>query len=130
MPGNQTSFFNTSGFYITSPGYQLRPEVIESYYYAFRATSNQKYRDWAWDAFVAINATARVGSGFSSVRDVRVVGGGGFEDFQESFWMAETLKYSFLVQSGGEEEWQVGGERGVRDRWVFNTEAHPVRVKG
>lgn len=84
VPANQTEFFQRAGFYITSPEYILRPEVMEGYYYAYRATGNSKYQDWAWDAFVAINATTRVGSGYSSINDVNVVGGGGFQDFQES----------------------------------------------
>lgn len=126
VPANQSSLFTSSGFYITDASYSLRPEVIESYYYAYRATGDQMYRDWAWDAFVAINATTRVGSGYSSIKDVNVVGGGGFTDFQESFWFAEVLKYSYLIQRDGDEEWQVGD--GGRDSWVFNTEAHPVKV--
>lgn len=130
VPLNQSAFFNTSGFYITTPAYDLRPEVIESYYYAYRATGDSKYQDWAWDAFVAINATTRVGSGYSSIKDVNVEGGGGWSDFQESFWFAEVLKYSYLIQTDGGEEWQVGGRQGGRDGWVFNTEAHPVRVAG
>jgi len=38
LPPNDTAFYNEHGFYITNPLYDLRPEVIESYYYAFRAT--------------------------------------------------------------------------------------------
>lgn len=30
--------------------YILRPEVIETYFYLWRFTKDQKYRDWAWDA--------------------------------------------------------------------------------
>lgn len=127
VPANQSAFFNTTGFYITSPGYQLRPEVIESYYYAYRATSDPKYQDWAWEAFLAINETTRVGSGYSSVSNVNVEGGGNHTDFQESFWFAEVLKYSYLIQAG-EAEWQVGKD-GVNE-WVYNTEAHPVKVQG
>ncbi|KAF1843007.1 glycoside hydrolase family 47 protein [Cucurbitaria berberidis CBS 394.84] len=127
VPANQTAFFNRTGFYITSSDYVLRPEVIESYYYAYRATSDPKYQDWAWDAFVAINATTRVGSGYSSINDVNAAGGGGFQDFQESFWFAEVLKYSYLIQ-GPEAEWQVGKDG--KNSWVFNTEAHPFKVLG
>jgi mannosyl-oligosaccharide alpha-1,2-mannosidase len=127
VPASQAAFYNASGFYITDPSYSLRPEVIESYYYAYRATKDVKYRDWAWDAFVAINETTRVGSGYSSIKNVDVAGGGGFTDFQESFWFAEVLKYSYLIQSE-DAEWQVGD--GGRDEWVFNTEAHPFRVAG
>ncbi|CAO2653213.1 Nn.00g026240.m01.CDS01 [Neocucurbitaria sp. VM-36] len=127
VPADQVAFFQTAGFYITSSDYILRPEVIESYYYAYRATGDSKYQDWAWDAFVAINATTRVGSGYSGINDVNVVGGGGFKDFQESFWFAEVLKYSYMIQAG-EAEWQVG--RDGNNAWVFNTEAHPVKVSG
>lgn len=48
---------------------------------------------WAWNAFVAINATTQVGSGYSSITDVNAPGGGNFTNFQESFLFAEVLKY-------------------------------------
>jgi mannosyl-oligosaccharide alpha-1,2-mannosidase len=99
VPADQAAFYATSGFWLDSPGYILRPEVIESYYYAYRATGDQMYRDWAWDAFVAINATCRTGSGFSGINDVNVAGGGGFDDFQESFFFAEVMKYSYLIHA-------------------------------
>jgi mannosyl-oligosaccharide alpha-1,2-mannosidase len=127
IPTGQEALFNTSGFYISNSGYQLRPEVIESYYYAYRATGDTKYQDWAWDAIVAINATTRVGSGYSSIEDVNIEGGGGFGDFQESFWFAEVLKYAYLIQAP-EAAWQVA-KTGESNTWVFNTEAHPFKVK-
>lgn len=75
----------------------LRPEVMESYYYAYRVTKDEKYREWAWDAFVAINATTRAGSGYSEIQDVNAAGGGGFLDNQDSFFLAEVLKYAYLI---------------------------------
>ena len=30
--------------------YILRPETIEAYFYMWRLTKEQKYRDWAWEA--------------------------------------------------------------------------------
>lgn len=30
--------------------YILRPEVVETYFYMWRLTKEQKYRDWAWEA--------------------------------------------------------------------------------
>ncbi|KAF1968249.1 mannosyl-oligosaccharide 1,2-alpha-mannosidase precursor [Bimuria novae-zelandiae CBS 107.79] len=127
VPADQASFFNRTGFYIRDGGYQLRPEVIESYYYAYRATGDAKYQEWAWDAFQAITATTRVGSGYSSISDVNAEGGGRFTNFQESFWFAEVLKYSYLIHAE-EAEWQVSREG--KNKWVFNTEAHPFRVAG
>ncbi len=99
VPPTQAAFFLKNGFYITDPTYDLRPEVIESYYYAYRVTGNSTYQDWAWDAFVAINASTRTDSGFSSVSDVNAAGGGTKTDLQESFLFAEVMKYSFLIQS-------------------------------
>jgi mannosyl-oligosaccharide alpha-1,2-mannosidase len=105
-----------------------------------------KYRDWSWDAFLAINKTTRAGSGYSGISNVNVAGGGSFDDVQESFFLAEVLKYSYLTQTDGElppipprktlrreaniwgtdAEWQVNSQGD--NAFVFNTEAHPLRV--
>ena len=66
---------------------------------SFPPPGNQTYRDWAWDAFVAINSTCRVGHGFSSITDVNAPGGGSFSNEQESFLFAEVMKYSYLIQT-------------------------------
>ena len=29
--------------------YLLRPETVESYFYLWRLTKDQKYREWGWD---------------------------------------------------------------------------------
>ena len=34
----------------TSRQYSLRPGVVESYYYLWKVTGDEKYRDWAWEA--------------------------------------------------------------------------------
>jgi len=127
-PAEQAEFYERAGFWITSSDYVLRPEVVESFYYAYRATGDTKYQDWAWDAFLAINQTTAAGVGYSSVQDVNAEGGGGFTDFQESFWFAEVLKYSYLIQADPEAAWQVNADGA--NQWVWNTEAHPVRVAG
>ncbi|KAF2436785.1 glycoside hydrolase family 47 protein [Tothia fuscella] len=125
---------NATGFYIIDPSYNLRPEVLESYYYAYRFTRDEKYRDWAWDAWVAINGTARVGNGYSYVRDVDKVDGGGWGDNMESYFFSETLKYLWLIFGGGSregegEEWQVSVGDGAVEKWVYNTEGHPLKVR-
>ena len=99
VPANQTGFYNSAGFWIEQATYDLRPEVIESYYYAYQATGDQMYRDWAWDAFLAINSTTRVALGFTQISNVNTPGGGAKVDNQESFLFAEVLKYSFLIQA-------------------------------
>ena len=114
-------------FNVSNPEYDLRPEVIESYYYAYRITGNQMYRDWAWEAFVAINETCRTEYGFSALSDVRRSDGGHMKDTTESFLFAEVLKYAYLIQTS-DDVWQVNSKGG--NTYVFNTEAHPLKVAG
>lgn len=98
-PAEDAAFYAKAGFYITNGQYILRPEVIESFYYAFRATGDQIYRDWAWNAFVAIRDNCKVGSGFAELNDVNEEHGSGYNDFQDSFLFAEVLKYSYLIHA-------------------------------
>ena len=93
IPKGQKAFYERAGFYITDSDYILRPEVIESFYYAYRATGNRTYQDWAWNAFKAINSTTAVGSGYSEISNVNAANGGSFLNFQDSFFFAEVLKY-------------------------------------
>ncbi|KAI5297850.1 maturation of Asn-linked oligosaccharides protein [Ascosphaera atra] len=125
VPSNQKDFFKKNGFYIDNFSYQLRPEVIESFYYAWRATGDTMYRDWVWDAFVAIRKYARTSSAFTSISNVMDSAGGKKSDFQESFLYAEVLKYCYLTFSE-EAAWQVASDG--KNEFVYNTEAHPVRV--
>jgi hypothetical protein len=45
VPADQKEFYDRAGFYITNGAYDLRPEVLESFYYAYRATGDRKYQD-------------------------------------------------------------------------------------
>lgn len=45
LPASQAAFYERAGFYITDSMYILRPEVIESFYYAYRATGSRVYQD-------------------------------------------------------------------------------------
>ena len=77
--------------------FNLRPEVIETWYYAYIATRDEKYREWAWSTFKAIERYCKMPSGFSSISDVTHVDGGVKLDKQESFVFAEVLKYLYLI---------------------------------
>lgn len=101
--------------------YLLRPETIETYFYMWRLTKDPIYREWAWDAFNAIEKTCKVESGgYSGIRDVTNPSGGIKDDLQQSFFLAETLKYFYLIFS----------DDSVcnLDEIVFNTEAHPLSI--
>jgi mannosyl-oligosaccharide alpha-1,2-mannosidase len=42
VPADQKEFYERAGFYIQSGAYILRPEVIESFYYAYRVTGKKQ----------------------------------------------------------------------------------------
>ncbi|KAL4772946.1 glycoside hydrolase [Aspergillus nidulans var. acristatus] len=109
--------------YVRDGHYVLRPEAMESIFYMWRITGDEKYREAAWRMFTAIEAVTKTEFGNAAVRDVMVEDGNvEREDSMESFWMAETLKYLYLIF----------GEADLLslDDWVFNTEAHPLRGAG
>ena len=56
----------------------------------WRLTKNQKYRDWAWEFVEALEKHCRAPFGFAGLKDVNT---GIKNDAQESFFLAETLKY-------------------------------------
>lgn len=100
--------------------YILRPEAIESIFILYRVTGDAKYMDIAWEMFQSIERACRTAIASSAIYDVTVLGGKTQKiDSMESFWLAETLKYFYLVFS----EWDVVS----LDEWVFNTEAHPLK---
>ncbi|KAK0641123.1 glycoside hydrolase family 47 protein [Cercophora newfieldiana] len=125
IPSDQAEFYSRAGFWVDSGYYILRPEVVESYYYAYRATGDTKYQEWAWDAFLAIREACKVGSGYSGVMNVNKRNGDGYTDAQETFWFAEVLKYLYLMFSD-DAVWQVQADH--TNQFVYNTEAHPVRI--
>ncbi|EHA49470.1 mannosyl-oligosaccharide 1,2-alpha-mannosidase IB [Pyricularia oryzae 70-15] len=135
---NQTAFYAKAGFYLQD-GYSIAgqaPEAVESWYYAYQWTGDRYWRDVAWAATLAQNRTMRVpgGRGFGYVRDVlREDGGGVLGAIMQSFMLAETLKYQYLIQAEKKGEWDVGatanpGRGDNKNFFVYNTEAHPLRV--
>ena len=102
----------------------LRPEYIESLFYLWRLTGNDTYRDWAWDAAMAIQRHARVPTGGYASVDSVLAEQAVHRDHMESFFLGETLKYLYLVF-----EDDTAGVVPL-DKWVFNTEAHPLPVVG
>lgn len=99
--------------------YLLRPETVESIFILYRVTGDEMYRDWGWRIFEAIEKHCRVQYGYSGVSDVTMVPVH-HDDFQQSFFLAETLKYLYLLFSPVNVI--------PLDKWVFNTEAHPLRI--
>ncbi|KAF8889712.1 glycoside hydrolase family 47 protein [Infundibulicybe gibba] len=116
---DQLAFNAKHGFYITTPDYILRPEVLESNFYAFRATGDTKYLDRAASAVNSFNTFLRTKTGFVGLDDVNNKNSTLIDD-TESFWFAEVLKYLYLTFDDPNHI--------SLDDYVFNTEAHPFKA--
>ncbi|KAJ5570531.1 Glycoside hydrolase family 47 [Penicillium hispanicum] len=103
---------------VSSPEYLLRPEAIESVFIMFRLTGDYYWRRKGWKMFEAISKYTRTDLANAVINDVtsqRPMQ----KDTMESFWLAETLKYFYLLFS----------DPSVvdLDKFVLNTEAHPFQ---
>ncbi|KAI5961270.1 MNS1 [Candida pseudojiufengensis] len=102
-----------------------RPETVESLFYLYRITGDEKYRKYGYEIFQnflkytkIINKQGEIL--FSSLSDVTSLNKDGtskFIDNTESFWFAETLKYLYLLFDDD--------NKLPIDKYIFNTEAHP-----
>ncbi|XP_055371489.1 mannosyl-oligosaccharide alpha-1,2-mannosidase IA isoform X2 [Condylostylus longicornis] len=101
--------------------YILRPETYESYFILWRLTHDQKYRDWGWEAIQALEKHCRTPHGYCGLKNVYMEDPQK-DDVQQSFFLAESLKYLYLLFSDD--------SLLSLDEWVFNTEAHPLPIKG
>ena len=115
--------------------YLLRPEAIESVFIMYRLSGDEKWRDIGWRMFENIIKHTRTPYGHSSLSTVMslkpqrkfvagkevMVDAANQIDEMESFWLAETLKYFYLLFS----------ETNLisLDEFVLNTEAHPLRLQ-
>lgn len=99
--------------------YKLHPEVVESVFYMYRITGEKYWQDVAWHLFETINEKTWTEFGNAEIANVFAEEAVKV-DHMESFWLAETLKYLYLIFC----------EPGVLslDDWVLNTEAHPFRI--
>lgn len=100
--------------------YILRPETVESLFIAYRLTGDQRYRDYGWAIFEAIERHCKIESGgYASILNVDAVPVT-YEDKMETFLMSETLKYLYLLFEDDKVL--------PLDKYVFNTEAHPLPI--
>jgi mannosyl-oligosaccharide alpha-1,2-mannosidase len=95
-----------------------RPEAIESVFILYRITGDRSLQDRAWGMFNSIIEATLTDIAHAALDDCTAPNPQKV-DKMESFWLAETLKYFFLVFS----------EPDVisLDRYVLNTEAHPLK---
>jgi ER degradation enhancer, mannosidase alpha-like 2 len=100
---------------IDAPGYQLRPEIIESAYYLYNYTKDPSYLEMGRVFLNDIVRHCRTDSGYAALQSIVTKEK---RDRMHSFFLAETLKYLYLLFAP--EALDFGAV-------VFNTEAHPLR---
>ena len=103
-------------FEVTAPYYILRPENIESAFYLYRKTKNPKYLEMGKTFFDSIEKYCKIDEGYAALKSVMSKEK---MDSMESFFLAETLKYLYLIFAPED----------ILDlnKFVFNTEAHPLK---
>ncbi|KAJ5653134.1 hypothetical protein N7490_000137 [Penicillium lividum] len=98
--------------------YKLRPEAVESVFIMYRITGDKSLQDAAWRMFQNIEKMTHTNFGHSAVQDVRDPDSK-LDDKMESYWLAETLKYLYLIFSEPDHV--------SLDEYVLSTEAHPFK---
>lgn len=117
-------------------GYPLRPELVESLVYLYQATKDPHFLEIGVDILESIRHSAKTECGYATIKKV---GDHTLEDRMESFFLAETTKYLYLLftpnhfihnNGSSAEIIQTSSGECVIDTgaYVFNTEAHPVDV--
>ena len=143
--------FDSNDFHIGNgaPHYLLRPEAFESFYILNHLTGDPVYREWGWECFSAIERYCKADIAYGGLRDVSNIHSPP-DNRMESFFLAETLKYLFLLQDPDSEVDLVRNsiflpfpcstclcftdlifDRLLHlqlNKHVFNTEAHPTRM--
>ncbi|KAJ7189140.1 seven-hairpin glycosidase [Mycena filopes] len=118
----QQAEFNSFGFYNTDNSWYMRPEVIESAVYAWRATGDLKYQTWGAAVLQSLIKYAKAPVGYTSLNDVTRtdLSTDNLGDNVESFLYAEVFKYLFLMFDDPNHI--------SFDKWIFNTECHPLAI--
>jgi len=100
---------------VIDPAYPLRPEIIESAYYLYHYTNQPQYREMGRTFFLDLVKYCRAAHGYTTLKSAVTKEEG---DLMPSYFLAETLKYLYLLFSD---------DNALRFV-VFNTEAHPFRI--
>ena len=101
---------------VKDASYALRPEIVESAYYLHRLTRDPKYLRMGETMFADFVKACRTEAGYASLKSVVTKEKA---DVMESFVLAETFKYFYLLHAS---------PRALDfHKVIFNTEAHPIR---
>ncbi|KAI3877938.1 hypothetical protein MKX03_005733 [Papaver bracteatum] len=113
--------FNLATFTVQygQKSYPLRPELIESTYWLYKATRDPRYLDAGRDMVASLQYGAKCACGYCHILDVE---SHVQEDHMESFFLAETVKYLWLLfdLAAGPDNLVENGPY----KYIFSTEGH------
>ncbi len=101
---------------VISPEYPLRPEIIESAYYLYFYTKDDRYLEMASTFLASLVRYCKADSGYAALKNVETREKA---DMMQSYFLAETLKYLYLLYAPRETL--------DLNKVVFNTEGHAIR---
>jgi len=87
-------FFYSQMVHPTEKYYPLRPELIESTFFLYRATGDPEFLETGRYFYQSLMNVTKVEHGFCSVKNVETQE---LEDRMNSFFLAETCKYLYLL---------------------------------
>lgn len=109
--------FNFKTGQVTDSSYSLRPENLESCFYMYRLTKDDKFLFMGKRMVDDIIEHCETDAGFTSLKSIFSFEKG---NYMHSFLFAETFKYAYLI---------FAPDNAVDlKKVVFNTEAHPLRI--
>lgn len=114
--GIEPEVFDYQKMEVVHGGYPLRPEIVESTYYLYQYTNDEKYLQMGKTFFDDFVKHCKTEAGYASLKSVVTKEKA---DTMHSFLLAETFKYFYLLYAPPK----------TLDfkKVVFNTEAHPIK---
>jgi ER degradation enhancer, mannosidase alpha-like 2 len=100
----------------TRPAYYLNPEIMESAYYLYKRTQKDRYLEMGRIFLDSLKTYCRTDGGYAELKSVVTKEK---SDRMETYFLAETLKYLYLLFAPPETL--------DFDKITFNTEAHPLK---
>jgi len=101
---------------VVNPRYYLNPEVMESAYYMFQRTGDPVYQEMGRIFLDSLETYCRTEEAFTELDNVVTKKQ---MDVMDPYFMAETMKYLYLLFAPSETL--------MFEKYIFNTEAHPIR---
>ncbi len=114
--GIEPEVLNYRTMKVEYPGYELRPEIMESTYYLYHFTHHPEYQAHGREMFDDLVKYCRTEDGYAALKSVVTKQQ---RDAMESYVFAETFKYFYLLFAPSKTL--------EFDTVVFNTEGHPLR---